>query len=294
MSGSTFNSVPGLSRAALPLAAGGAGLLVAASLLPKRGRRRIQLAGGGAMAAAGALWSAHAWSERTASDREPRDLLIRHSVTVQTAADDLYRLWCDPATQAQLGTRVKVEILEAGRWRWQRKIPGNRRVEWETETTEDRPPHRFSWRSLPSQPEGSEGARTGARWRQPLHPPFQILGTVEFAAVTPPPEPLASPAPLSDAKAGPPAATELRLHLRFSPWAGRDDAERFSRRLFPFMQGAVERGVANRLFRLKQLAETGEIATTRGQPSGRRSVAIRTLEPFDQPESFPHRLRGVG
>jgi uncharacterized membrane protein len=65
--------------------------------------------------------------------------------------------------------------------------------------------------------------------------------------------------------------TIVRVELRYVPPAGKVGVQ-FARILGeePKVQ------IKDDLRRLKQLIETGEVATTRGQPSGRRSLIGRT------------------
>ena len=43
-----------------------------------------------------------------------------------------------------------------------------------------------------------------------------------------------------------------------------------------------EQQIREDLRRFKALIEAGELPTTEGQPSGRRSLKIRSMEPFDR------------
>jgi uncharacterized membrane protein len=49
-----------------------------------------------------------------------------------------------------------------------------------------------------------------------------------------------------------------------------------------------EQQIREDLRRFKALVETGELPTTEGQPTGRRSMKIRTMQPFDH-EMFGNR-----
>jgi uncharacterized membrane protein len=66
--------------------------------------------------------------------------------------------------------------------------------------------------------------------------------------------------------------TVVRLEMEYTPRGGRIGAA-----LAKFLSEAPELAVLENLRRFKQLMETGEIATTEGQPSGRaRGPAVRT------------------
>ncbi len=71
--------------------------------------------------------------------------------------------------------------------------------------------------------------------------------------------------------------TEVQVRLLWRPPAGK-----FGAGIARLFGEHPERQIREDLRRFKMLIETGEIATTVGQPSGRRSVAIRTFEPFDR------------
>jgi uncharacterized membrane protein len=71
--------------------------------------------------------------------------------------------------------------------------------------------------------------------------------------------------------------TEVQVRLLWRPPGGKIGAG-----IARFFGEHPERQIREDLRRFKMLIETGEIATTVGQPSGRRSVIIRTFEPFDQ------------
>ncbi|MBV8205334.1 MAG: SRPBCC family protein [Acidobacteria bacterium] len=77
--------------------------------------------------------------------------------------------------------------------------------------------------------------------------------------------------------------TEVHVRLEYHCPAGRA-GEAVALMLFRH----PEQQIREDLRRFKALMETGELPTTEGQPSGRRSVKIRTMEPFDR-EMFGNR-----
>lgn len=129
------------------------------------------------------------------------------------------------------------------------------------EFLEDDPPHRLSWRP--------------ARRHSPLVAECHLQ---------------LNPATRLETE---PEATEVRLQTKLSLPAGAVPPG-ISVKLLRAAAAHLARQQAVHLFRMKQLAETGEIATTAGQSSARRSAVIRALQPFDRPASLPQRLRGVG
>ena len=71
--------------------------------------------------------------------------------------------------------------------------------------------------------------------------------------------------------------TEVHVRLNWRPPGGQ-----FGAGIARLFGEHPERQIREDLRRFKMLIETGEIATTVGQPSGRRSAIIRTLQPFDR------------
>jgi len=58
-----------------------------------------------------------------------------------------------------------------------------------------------------------------------------------------------------------------------------------------WIEPLIQNGLSAGLRRFRQLVETGEIATARGQSSGERSGAVRTLDPYDRGQ--PEQKRGA-
>jgi len=80
--------------------------------------------------------------------------------------------------------------------------------------------------------------------------------------------------------------TEVHVRLDFEPPAGAVG------RAFAMIFGEdPEQQIREDLRRFKALLEAGEIPTTEGQPHGRRSRAVRTLEPFDREQLGNRELR---
>lgn len=71
--------------------------------------------------------------------------------------------------------------------------------------------------------------------------------------------------------------TEVHVRMLWRPPAGR-----FGAGIARLFGEHPERQIREDLRRFKMLIETGEIPTTVGQPSGRRSAIVRAFEPFDR------------
>jgi len=81
------------------------------------------------------------------------------AITIQCGADELYAWWRDFTRLPTIMRHVEsVERLDHNRWRWVARLPvGERRLQWESEVTEERPGELLRWRSLP----GSDVAQAG-------------------------------------------------------------------------------------------------------------------------------------
>jgi uncharacterized membrane protein len=106
------------------------------------------------------------------------------AITIRASAEDLYKRWREfedlPSFMFHLDS---VTVGEDGRSHWVAKGPGDTKVEWNAEVTEDVPGRRIAWRSV----EGSA---------------VENAGTVELR-----------PAPGG-------RGTELRVSLTYSPPGG--------------------------------------------------------------------------
>jgi uncharacterized membrane protein len=71
-------------------------------------------------------------------------------ITVNRSVEDVYDFWRNFENLPQFMHHLEsVKVLDNGRSRWKAKAPMGASVEWEAETTEDRPGELISWRSLP-------------------------------------------------------------------------------------------------------------------------------------------------
>jgi uncharacterized membrane protein len=75
---------------------------------------------------------------------------VRETLTINRPRHEVYGFWHNfenlPRFMAHLES---VEVLDNNRSRWKAKAPVGTTVEWEAETTEDRPNELIAWRSLP-------------------------------------------------------------------------------------------------------------------------------------------------
>lgn len=161
---------------------------------------------------------------------------VGQSVTINRPADECYRYWRNLEQLPRFMQHLEsVRVLDERRQHWTAKGPAGTSVEWDAELTEDEPGRRLAWRSI-------EGAAV------------DNSGEVEFA-----------PAP-----GGRGTIVTVRLQYAPAPPAGKLGAAAAR------LPGAdPSQQIAADLRRFKQLLETGEIATTSGQPNGRRSLKAR-------------------
>jgi uncharacterized membrane protein len=74
----------------------------------------------------------------------------RKSVTINRSPEELYRFWRDVSNFPRFMRRIEsVRATSDRRSHWVARAPGGMRVEWDSEFTDERPPERLAWRSLP-------------------------------------------------------------------------------------------------------------------------------------------------
>lgn len=208
------------------------------------------LAGAGAAAAA-----VIAARRRTALTR---DLLLRSAITIQAPAARIYELWHDPQVHAQLRQAKVTPLGENGSsWRFRRDFANGGHIEGEVHLTREQPPDRLEWTTENLQ----------------LH--FRPGLPVRHLRIAPHGELQLRPCSM---RSGGAECTEVRL--RFAVQGASP---------LPWVRTRIAAGMYTALRRLRALAETGALATTAGQPAGRRSrkglVLLRFLEgPQLQPE----------
>ena len=108
-------------------------------------RPRIVMLAAALLAAGGAL--AYAW--RTGRFARPRSRTVQASITVDRPAEELYGFWRDLSQLPRVTEHLEeVTVLDDGRSRWRARGPAGTSVEWQAETTQDRPNEEIGWRSV--------------------------------------------------------------------------------------------------------------------------------------------------
>jgi uncharacterized membrane protein len=149
---------------------------------------------GGALVARGATGYCPVTSQLSSSPVEQRvaeafnwssAATVSRSVTIRKPVEEIYRIWKDIGSYPRFMENIEsVKDLGNGRSHWVAKGPLGRKVEWQSEITQDEPNHSVSWRSI----EGSD---------------YNTSGTVTF-----------KPAPGD-------RGTEVTLMLAYEPPAGQ-------------------------------------------------------------------------
>jgi uncharacterized membrane protein len=209
--------------------------LLSGALTKSKGNRRRMFAATAAVAGVTALdyyYSKRVTEKKAAAEPEP----ITKSITINRSSEDLYRVWRNFQNLPKFMKHIeKVEILGENRSRWTAKIPGGKRIQWESEILLDRPNEEIVWRSL----EGSD---------------VQNSGSVRF-----------EPAPAN-------RGTRVVVQMEISEFPGQIGST-----IAKLVGKIPEQIVQEDLRSFKQLMETGEIATTEGQPSGRKGLIRSAL-----------------
>lgn len=74
---------------------------------------------------------------------------VERTLTIGKPAGELYRLWLEPQTLAQvMGHFAELSSAHEGRTRWQAHLPLGRTLSWETEWAEQRPDECIRWEAL--------------------------------------------------------------------------------------------------------------------------------------------------
>ena len=152
---------------------------------------------------------------------------VEEAVTVSRPPSEVFRFWRNFENLPRFMNHLRaVSQREAGISHWVARGPAGMNVEWDARIINEIDGRLIAWQSL----EGSE---------------VSTAGSVNFRET--------------------PRGTEVRVHLQYSPPAGRLGAA-VARLLGeePTVQ------IHDDLRRFKQLIETGEIPTTTGQPVGGR------------------------
>src|SRR5262245_2267650 len=157
----------------------------------------------------------------------PAGIHVEEAVTVSRPPYEVFRFWRNFENLPRFMNHLRaVSQREAGISHWVARGPAGMNVEWDARIINEIDGRLIAWQSL----EGSE---------------VSTAGSVNFRET--------------------PRGTEVRVHLQYSPPAGKLGAA-VARILGeePTVQ------IHDDLRRFKQLIETGEIPTTTGQPAGGR------------------------
>lgn len=78
-----------------------------------------------------------------------RGIHVQESITVNRPVQEVYGFWHNFENLPRFMTHLEsVQVLDERRSRWKAKAPVGTSVEWEAETTEDRPNELIAWRAL--------------------------------------------------------------------------------------------------------------------------------------------------
>jgi len=210
--------------------------LLGGALTSSRANRRRVIAATAAVAGVTALdfYYSKRLSDKQA-EKEP--VPITKSITINRSPEDLYRVWRNFQNLPRFMKHIEsVEILSENRSRWIAKIPGTKKIQWESEILLDRPNEEIVWRSL----EDSE---------------VRNSGSVRFEA--------------APGKRG----TRVIVQMEINELPGVIGST-----IAKLIGKVPEQIVQEDLRCFKQLMETGEIATTEGQPSGRKGLIRSAIQ----------------
>jgi uncharacterized membrane protein len=170
------------------------------------------------------------------NDSHDGSVKVAHRVAVSPLPEECYAFWRELENLPRFMEHLQsVERRGNGTSHWVAKAPLGRRVEWDSEITDDRPNELLAWRSLP----GSD---------------VESAGVVRFERLP------------GD------RGTLVDVELRYRPPGGA-----VGEMLAEVTGEAPQQQVEGDLRRFKQMIEAGEIATTRGQSSGRRSLLFKFI-----------------
>jgi len=166
-----------------------------------------------------------------------RELALEASVQILRPAEELYRFWRDPSQWSRVFSHVTSVVAS-----------GSSHVRWQLALPGG---HKLDWASELSA--DIPGRRLV--WRSVDKAPIASSGFITFDSL------------------GEKRGTLVRAGLRYEPPSDGVLARSF----LQLFRSLPEKLLQNELRRFKQLMETGEIATTEGQPAGRRSALSRLL-----------------
>ena len=118
-----------------------------------------------------------------------REIEVTKVITVNRLPEDVYGFWHNFENLPRFMSHLQsVRVDAGGRSHWKTKAPAGRSVEWDAETTADRPNELIAWRSLPGADVDNHGSvqfspapgRRGTEVRVQLsyRPPAGVLGAL--------------------------------------------------------------------------------------------------------------------
>ena len=82
-------------------------------------------------------------------EEEDDSIHVTKGIHINRPAEEIYRFWRDFTNLPRVMQHLElVEIMSDKRSRWCAKGPAGKRIQWEAETTEDRPNELIAWRSI--------------------------------------------------------------------------------------------------------------------------------------------------
>lgn len=165
-----------------------------------------------------------------------QNIKVEKTVTINKSPEELYRFWHDFENLPRFMKHLKaVEVKDAKRSHWITSGPLGGSVEWDADITEDQENELIAWKSI-------DGAD------------INHSGSIHFKQASP-----GSNSAAPNANRG----TQVKVVMAYNPPAGAiGDA------IAKLFGEAPEQQLGDDLRRFKMLMETGEIATTEGQPQG--------------------------
>ena len=167
------------------------------------------------------------------------EVQVTEAVTINRPIEEAYSFWRDFANFPRFMRHIESIEVNGRRSHWRAKGPAGVTVEWDADLLEDVENERISWRSLE-------------------HSDVEHHGSVQFTH-----------APGS-------RGTEVRVHLHYSPPAGR-----LGRGIAWLLGSDPESQIREDLRRFKQLLETGEVVLSEGPALWRAA----------QPAAEPQRIK---
>ena len=157
------------------------------------------------------------------------EVQVTEAITVNRSLEDVYDFWRNFENFPRFMRHIEAVRVDGRSSHWRAIGPGGVRVEWDAELVEEHDNERLSWRTVEQSPV--------------VH-----HGSVRFAR-----------APRS-------SGTEVRVHLHYSPPAGR-----LGRGIAWLLGSDPESQIHEDLRRFKQVMETGEVVISEG-PALRRAA----------------------